>query len=332
MAKGIPKNLLKICDTHPQFIDWMYNKENAKIYSYGTPTKIDWICPHCGSKVEKISIAKVIARKRVPCKICSDGISYPNKYMYNMLLQLGEEFVSEYMPEWIKPKRYDFYIPSQNLIIEMDGNIGHGRKTFDGRNPKETLEIDNYKDSLANLHGLKVVRIDCIESDSDYIKNNILNSELSTLFDLSNVDFLLCNKYAYSSLKMKVCDIWNQYHEMENILQETKLPRETIIKYLKDCSKYGLCEYDPKAQMKRSGERNISKAYTANRKSVICLEVNKVFESCREAYKWLGYNIDGHSIQDNCNGITQSAGKHPSTKERLHWMFYEDYMKMEGCI
>ena len=332
MAKGIPNNLPKIIDTQPQFIDWMYDKENAKKYSYGTRIKIDWICPNCGSKVEKISIAKVISRKRVPCKICSDGISYPNKYMYNILLQLGVEFISEYMPIWIKPKRYDFYIPSKKLIIEMDGNLGHGRKTFDGRSPKETLEIDNYKDSLANLNGLKVIRIDCIESDSDYIKNNILNSELSTLFDLSNVDFLLCNKYAYSSLKKRVCDIWNQYHEMENILQETNLPRETIIKYLKDCSKYGLCEYDPKAQMKRSGERNISKAYTANRKSVICLELNKVFESCREAYKWLGYNIDGHSIQDNCNGITQSAGKHPYTKERLHWMFYEDFIKMEGCV
>lgn len=330
--KGIPKNRPKIYETHPQFVNWMYNKDDALKYSFGTCTKIDWICPNCNSKVEKISIAKVISRNRIPCRVCSDGISYPNKYMYNMLLQLNEDFVPEYVPEWIKPKRYDFYIPSKNLIIEMDGNVGHGRKTFDGRTSEETLKIDNYKDVIAKEHGLDVVRIDCIESDSDYIKNNILNSKLSTLFDLSNVDFLLCNKYAYSSLKMKVCNIWNQYHEMENILQETKLPRETIIRYLKDCSKYGLCEYNPKAQMKRSGERNISKAYVANRKSVICLELNKVFESCRQAYEWLGYNVDGHSIQDNCKGITQSAGKHPFTKEKLHWMFYDDYLKMEGCV
>ena len=332
MAKGIPNNLPKICDTHPQFVKWMYNKEDAKKYSYGSKSKIDWICPNCGAKVENISILSVIGRERIPCKVCSDGISYPNKYMRNLLIQLNIIFEQEYMPEWIKPKRYDFYIPSKNLIIEMDGALGHGRRVFKNKTSYETLMTDIYKDNLAKEHGLKVVRIDCIESDSDYIKNNILNSELSALFDLSNVDFLLCNKYAYSSLKMKVCDIWNQYHEMGNILQETKLPRETIIKYLKDCSKYGLCEYDPKTQMKRSGERNISKAYTSNRKSVICLEINKVFESCREAYKWLGYNIDGHSIQDNCNGITKSAGKHPSTKERLHWMFYDDYIKMEGCL
>ena len=330
MSKGICTNRPKICETHPQFIDWVYDKEDSKRYSYGTSTKIDWICPYCGSKVEKISISKVISRKRVPCKVCSDGISYPNKYMRNLLIQLKEEFEQEYMPDWIKPKRYDFYIPSKNLIIEMDGNLGHGRKTIDGRTPKETLEIDKYKDSIANQHGLDVVRIDCIESDSDYIKNNILNSKLSTLFDLSNVDFLLCNKYAYSSLKMKVCDIWNQYHEMGNILQETKLPRETIIRYLKDCTKYGLCDYDPKLQMKRSGKRNIYKACFSNSIKIICTTTGEIFNSIADAYRWLGYNPDGHTIQDNCKGKQKTAGKHPITKERLSWMFYDEYLKLEG--
>lgn len=330
--KGIPKNKPKIYVTHPQFVEWMADKDDAKKYSYGCTIKIDWICPNCGSLVKNISIAKLISRKRVPCKICSDGISYPNKYMNSLLTQLGEKFIQEYMPNWIKPKRYDFYIPSKRLIIEMDGNIGHGNKTFDGRSPEETLNIDNYKDDIAKQHGLEVIRINCVESDSDFIKNNILNSKLSTLFNLNNVDFLLCNKFAYSSLKMKVCSIWNQYHEMENILQETKLPRVTIIKYLKDCCKYGLCDYNPKEQMIRSGQRNITKAYNANKKRVICLELNKVFDSCREAYTWLGYNIDGHSIQDNCKGITSSAGKHPETKEKLHWMFYDNYIQMEGCV
>lgn len=329
--KGIPKNKPKICETHPQFVDWMCDKNDAKRHSYGAKTKIDWICPNCGSKVDKISIVKVIGRKRVPCKVCSDGVSYPNKYMYNMLLQINEEFTSEYMPDWIKPKRYDFYIPSKNLIIEMDGNLGHGRKTFDGRTPEETLMVDEYKDILANQHGLDVVRIDCIESDSDYIKNSILNSKLSTLFDLSNVDFLLCNKYAYSSLKMRVCDVWNQYHEMENILQETKLPRETIIKYLKDCAKYGLCDYDPKLQMKRSGQRNIYKACFSNSIKIICTTTGEIFNSVADAYRWLGYNPDGHTIQDNCKGKQKTAGRHPITKEKLSWMFYDEYLKLEGC-
>ena len=58
MSKGICTNRPKICETHPQFIDWMYDKEDSKRYSYGTSTKIDWICPYCGSKVEKIRFWK----------------------------------------------------------------------------------------------------------------------------------------------------------------------------------------------------------------------------------------------------------------------------------
>ena len=324
--KGIPKNKPKIITTHPEYIKYMKNPKEAYKYSHGSTIKVDWVCPNCGNIVNQ-SIAHVISRNHIACKRCSDGISYPNKYMYSMLKQLSVDFIAEYMPEWIKPKRYDFFVPSKNLIIEMDGNIGHGRKTFDGRSPDETLQIDIYKDSLAKLHNLKVVRIDSIESDSNYIKKNIISSELSTLFQLNNVDFLLCNKEANSSLKMEICDLWNKYHEMDNILQETKLPRETIIKYLKNCAKYDLCDYDSKEQMRKSGMRNIKYAITSNRIKVICLNTKEVFDSLADAYRWLGYNKDGHSIQDQCNGKTLTAGKHPITKEKLKWMYYDEYIK-----
>lgn len=307
----------------------MVDKENAKKYSYGCSQKIDWICPNCGEIVKNKSIYKVISKKHVPCLKCSDGVSYPNKYMHSLLTQLDIDYTSEYMPSWIKPKRYDFYIPKLNLIIEMDGNLGHGNKTFDGKSISETLSIDLYKDEKANEHGIKVVRIDCKLSDSDYIKNNIINSELSTLLKINDVDFLLCNKFAYNSLKIKVCDIWNKYHEMKNIIEETKLPRITIIRYLKDCAKYGLCDYNPKEQMIRSGQRNVYSACFSNSIKVICLNTNEVFKSVADAYKWLGYNPSGHCIQDACKGITKTSGKHPVTKEKLKWMFYDDYLLKE---
>ena len=91
-----------------------------------------------------------------------------------------------------------------------------------------------------------------------------------------------------------------------------------------------MCDYDPKLQQHNSGKNNISKAYNANKKSVICLETKTKFDSCKEAYMWLGYNVNGHSIQDNCKKIIMSAGKHPETNEKLHWMFYEDYIREGG--
>ena len=108
---------------------------------------------------------------------------------------------------------------------------------------------------------------------------------------------------------------------------ETKLSRETVIRYLKNCAKYGLCDYNPKKQMIRSGQRNIKYANLSNQIKVICLNTNQVFDSIADAYKWLGYNKDGHSIQDQCNGKTLTAGKHPITKEKLKWMYYDEYLK-----
>ena len=323
--KGVPKNKPKILQTHPEFVKWMQNQEDGNMYSYGSNIKINWVCPNCGEIVEA-SISKVISRNHVPCKKCSDGVSYPNKYMRSMLKQLDVVFEQEYMPEWIKPKRFDFFVPSKKLIIEMDGNVGHGRTMFDGSDPIQSLKVDMYKDGKALENGLDVVRIDCIISDSDYIKNSIYESALSDIFDLSKVDFSQCNKDANSSLKMVVCNLWNKYHDMSKILNEVNLRRSTIIRYLKDCTKYDLCDYNPKEQQIKSGKSNIEKAYQSNCIRVICLETNKIFDSCRAAYDWLGYNHDGHSIQDNCKGITLSAGKDPVTNEKLHWMFYDDYM------
>lgn len=331
--KGIPKNKPKIYETHPEFIKWIQNKDDAKRYSYGSTIKINWVCPNCGNIVNS-SISHVIKRKHVPCRRCSDGISYPEKYMHSLLKQLQLDFETEYSPDWIKPKRYDFYIPSKKIIIEMDGLLGHGNKSFDTRyynNANELLELDAQKDYIASQHGINVIRIDAKESNSEYLKNHILDSKLSSIFDLDVVDFLLCNSDAYSSMKIKVCDIWNKYHDMKKIEETTHLARITIVRYLTDCSKYGLCNYDSKVQQTNSGKTNIYKACYTNSRKVICLDTKEIYESMADAYRWLGYNPNGHSIRDNCNGITKTAGRHPITKNRLTWMWYDEYLS-KGAV
>lgn len=304
----------------------LLDETDSHKYSHGSHQKTYFVCPNCGNIVY-YAISKVCMYGYVPCKKCSDKISYPNKFMYNLLEQLKVSFETEYSPSWIKPKKYDFYVPDLNLVIEMDGALGHGHKNkMNGDDGSRSLKIDKYKDEMARKMGLDIVRIDCFVSDSDFIKDNILKSKISELLDLSNIDFSLCHKNAISSYKMKVCDKWNECHDMSVLMDCFKFSRGTMIRWLSQCAKYKMCEYDGKLQQHLSGKRNISKAYNANKKPVICLDTKSIFESCREAYKWLGYNIDGHSIQDNCRKITYSAGRHPETNARLHWMFYEDYL------
>lgn len=58
----------------------------------------------------------------------------------------------------------------------------------------------------------------------------------------------------------------------------------------------------------------------ANGKLVKCLETNTIFSSCEEASKFAGL-ANGSHINDCCNGKRASAGKHPITKEKLHWVY-----------
>lgn len=312
---------------YPEFADWLLNKYEGYYRKKKSEIKTTWVCPYCGNIVENVPFAKIAERKHVPCRRCSDGISYPNKVMYNLLTQLHVDFKSEYSPKWIAPKRYDFYIPSKEIIIEMDGAIGHGNKSFTGERDNNLLEIDKYKDSKAKEHNIEVIRIDAKESDIDYISKNIITSKMASFFDLSNIDWNLIEKESFSSLQMKAIKLWEESHSIPHIINELKLARITILKYLNKGAKNGMCSYDAKEQNHLSGLRNIEKAYFANRVKVVCLETGQVFGSFREANEWLGYSEGNSSISDYLKNRLQSAGKHPVTKEKLHWMYYEDYIK-----
>ena len=62
-----------------------------------------------------------------------------------------------------------------------------------------------------------------------------------------------------------------------------------------------------------------------NPKSILikCIETNKIFESFSAAAKWCGLKSTA-SFTDYFNGEQESAGKHPITKQKLHWEKYEN--------
>lgn len=60
-------------------------------------------------------------------------------------------------------------------------------------------------------------------------------------------------------------------------------------------------------------------------RKVICLNTNKIFNTISEAARWCGLK-NGSSIGQVCNknGKQKTAGKHPITKEKLRWEFYNE--------
>ena len=129
----------------------------------------------------------------------------------------------------------------------MDGGLGHGHKEYKS-NKKDIngAERDKIKDSLAYKHDIVVIRIDCLESDMNYIKSNILHSKLSKIFDLSHVDWFKCEEAAQNSLVKASCELYmSGIQRTEDISKMLHIDKTTVRRYLKRGVKLGLCDFDP---------------------------------------------------------------------------------------
>ena len=314
--------------TRPDVEEWMHNKEDAYKYSMSSKEKILWDCPDCKNTFEE-RICNVNSN-RLSCPFCSDGISYPNKFMYNSLYQIKDDLdflEREYNPDWCKFEfngnercgKYDIYfgINGQRYIVEMDGGLGHGNKVHTNSllSQDELLQIDLIKDKLAQEQGIQVIRIDCnYKTDNKYIYilNNVLNSDLKDIIDLSKIDFDLSNKNSVSSLIVKAGELWNQGLTAGQIRKELKIGEGTVTSYLKTASEIGVCDYSVEKSKARSKYRK-----------VYCTTTDIVFESITSAAKTYDTNRDG--INKCCKGIKKSSGTLNGIP--LQWMYYEDYLK-----
>ena len=284
--------------------------DEAKLYTKSSNRKIYPICPDCGRiKNKSIEIGRIYRTHSIGCS-CKDGISYPNKLMYNILEQLKIEFETEYSPKWIKPMRYDFYFELDNkkYIVEMDGGLGHGKKIHSKSNKtiEETLEIDNHKDKQAKLHNIEVIRIDCQKSELEYIKNSILNSGLNKIHNLKKVDWNKSEEFALSNLIKKTCEYKKNNIEMSTIeiSKMININRATIIRYLKKGNNLGWCEYNPKEEKSRINKK-------AGKKNGKPVEIFKdgissgIFPSCaeleRQSEKLFGVKLFEANISAICN-------------------------------
>ena len=332
-SRKVLKGFNDLWTIHPEIAKLLKNPERGYEISFGSGKSEIFICPECS--YEKEYKIDSIVNKKFSCHKCGDGLSYPNKFAFNLLEQLKLDFESEYSPDWIKPKRYDFYFEFDNkgYIFEMDGGLGHGNENnLNGKTKKERKETkkkDNHKDKLAKEHDIEVIRIKCLKSDLEYIKENILHSRLSELFDLSNIDWLKCHEYACKSLVKVVCDFWN--NEIKNTFKIGKIMKKsktTIIKYLKQGAKLGWCDYNSKQETINNGKNNGGK----NKKKVICINTKQIFNSTKDANDFIGLKWNGVTACCNSKNKHRSAGKHPETGEKLYWMYYEEYIKLKNKI
>ncbi|MGL4571652.1 MAG: zinc-ribbon domain-containing protein, partial [Clostridium sp.] len=144
--------------THKWVGKFVKNKRDLDIYSCGSAHKIEIICPDCGYEYKQ-RINQLVKNNSYKCPRCSDGVSYPEKFMVSVLEQLGVEYKTQYLPKWIKPKKYDFYIKNLKCIIETHGEQHYSSisnfSSCGGRSLEEEQQNDKYKKEIAVKNGIK---------------------------------------------------------------------------------------------------------------------------------------------------------------------------------
>jgi hypothetical protein len=308
LNKTVIQGINDIYSQEPWMLKFFVNPKEAKNFTKGLHVKIKVICPICNTvKDKEVSIFNLYKYKSIGCLKCGDGISYPNKFCFNLLRQLGVKFMSEYTPEWLDNNmRYDFFIPSLNIIIEMDG-LFHDLS-------EDVKNSDEYKNNKAIDNNVEMIRIDCRKSNLEYIKVNILNSRLSQIFDLSFIDWLQIEKFCLSSMVKEVCSLWDSGIQSTNVIIDiTGLCKSTICKYLNQGAKLGWCSYNGKKEKIKTWKKiGLQTAQKIGKKVEIFKDGKSlgIFDNCmeleRKSEELFGVKLSNKHISGVCNGRRKS--------------------------
>ncbi|MGK4040884.1 zinc-ribbon domain-containing protein [Heyndrickxia oleronia] len=323
--------------THPEIADLLVDYERGFLVSKGNSKKELFECPDCKEKQYKSTY--LVTKNGFSCNNCSDGISYPEKFMGALLNQLKIKFIRDSSFEWSKDiihsnkklcgnKRYDFYIPELNCIIET-----HGRQHYDGgfetvsdRTLQDEQQNDILKEKIAYENGIKnYIIVNCKFSELEYIKTSILSSELKYLLNLELVDWKECHKSACKSLVKIVSNLWNDKElSLAQIAERLKVSKNTAYTYLKQAKEIGWCKDEEPRILFRN--KIVSFRRHGRTKKVIQLsesgEFIKEWNSATEASKSLDITTN---IQRSCKGQRKTVGGY-------RWMYKEDYEKKKKLI
>lgn len=319
--KVVIKNVNNLLFKYSEVAKYLVNTEDGYTHTSKSPKKILCKCPVCNN-TRYYSVQNLVV-KGFYCDKCSDGISFSEKFISNLLSQLNIKYVRQFcLKSNVRKYFYDFYFEYHNkkYIIEANG-IQHYKETKFSNNNTKTLddEIRNDKEKfdLALRNGINYqnyIVIDARVSELEYIKNSIIHSNLSSIFDIKNIDWNECLLYASKSILPEICQYWEQNHQnisLSNLSKKYNLDRSTITQYLKNGTKIGICNYDP--QIEKEKQYNKLKMLNRHGKPVEIFKDGISYgrfincsELARQSEKLFGVKMKHDKISAVCLGIQKT--------------------------
>lgn len=304
-------NSIKVTDPY------IYNiilDEDRNTYRRRINKKVKWRCPICNG-INYTYLSDIVNRQHnLPCVMCGDGVSYPEKILFNVLNFVSHTFETHKHFKWSEGREYDVY--DNGIFIEIHGpqHYERGFKNVGGRSLEEEVENDKLKRELAYAYDSQIkdyIVIDARKSDFEYIKNNILRSKLSIYYNLKSIDWEYIKSISLKSLVKETADLFNSNVNIEDIAAILHIHISTVYRYLRKATTIHLCNYIPQT--------------IVGNKKIICLNNHQVFNSISDARRWCGLKSNGSITRCLQNPKDYTAGRHPKNNEKLKWMYLDEY-------
>ena len=245
----LPKKEESIAYIHPHIAKLITEDENGRRISFEDCYKIScysnmkfkFKCEYCNQVGDLRSLNQIV-QHGYACPYCRDGMSTPNKFMTELLKALNIDFYSEKTFEWSNRRRYDFYLPSLKMIIEMNGIQHYEENKLTNRNLMEEQENDKMKKELALKNGIeKYIVIDCRYSTFDFIKENTVK-KLKDIFELNNIDWYDIWLKCQEKIVVKTWKLYNEGYKTKEISEILNIGKTTVLRYLHKGESIGKCK------------------------------------------------------------------------------------------
>lgn len=308
--KKIVNGINDIATTNPWMVKYFVNQEDATKYSKFSTAKVDMICPDCNRIHKNKTINDVYRNGSLTCP-CHDGWSYPNKFMYSLLEQIGVHFETEKIFDWSNRRRYDNYIEYNGLkiITEQHGQQHYFKKfNKNARSVEEEIENDKYKYELAIQNGIdKYFIIDSSFSNLEYMKNSIINCGILNVLNVDEykIDWLKCNEFATSNIVKNICTYKenNPNIPLREVASLFHVAYGTAVNYIKNGSKLGWCSYESYDDLRMLHEQGRT---ITNQRPIHCISDGKYYRGSKlfveEYEKQFGKQLCERNIRSVCSG------------------------------
>lgn len=334
-GKRVVSGINDVATLRPDLVKYFDNHlEAQKIGLHSKKSRL-FRCPHCGTP--KKSNMDYIVHNGFKCKVCNISNGSFGECLFAFILSKNNiKFIREYVFDWAKNYRYDFYLCDLNYIIEIQGIQHYCVDSSWNKNKtiEDLFQYDENKKNVALKNGIsKYFQIDCRSSDIDFIINEIKKSlileSVNLNLDLDYSEFIqnlyvdiyddVIKRYICGEALKDIAKLYSTSLQTLHKILQTPNAKIEIAKLEKDKNKT-ISEIREDIRKQRAA-KGINKRHS--NKDIICIETQKIYHTYADASR--DTECNRVSISKCCNKIKHFTIDGKGLEK--HWMFLDEYKK-----